>query len=78
MGAYPENDTGNDESGERVRVRQPGKIPGISGPDQGYADNDDGGAPDIGREMESVGFECFTSVFLCHFVESAGAGEVDG
>ena len=76
--AEPENHARDRERGEGVRVRQPGKIPGIARPNKRHAKNDDDRAPDIGGEMESVGFQRFADVLLRYFVEGTGAREVNG
>lgn len=76
--AHPNDDASNGKTGERVGVNQPGQIPDVASPDEGDAKNDDDGTPDVCGEVERVGFEGFADVLSGDFVESPGAGEVDG
>ncbi len=74
----PQDDASDGKARERVRINEPRQIPPIASPNQGNAENDDKGAPNVGGEMERVGFQGFTFVMAGNFVEGAGAIQIDG
>ena len=55
-----------------------GMLPVLSGVGGGEAEEDGAGGPDVGAEVEGVGFEGFAGVLAGDAAEVAGAGEVDG
>src|SRR5262249_8496990 len=76
--ADPENHGRNGQARQSVRVSEPGKIPRLTNPNQANTGDDDDGAPDVGGEVKSVGFESFAGVFLGDVPERAGSSDVDG
>src|ERR1700736_5912461 len=74
----PQNDACDRQTRDGVGVHQPGKIPGFTSPHKTNAGDDDDGAPDIRREMQSVRFDCFAMVFSGDMPQSFRAGYIDG
>src|ERR1700681_5078966 len=73
----PQNDACDRQTRDGVGARKPGQMPGFTGPNQSYADDDNDGAPDICRKMQSVRFYCFAMVFACHVTQCFRAGYID-
>jgi len=73
----PENHAGDGETRERVSINERGDVPDFAGPDKRDPENDDDGAPNIGGEMERIGFEGFAGVLGGDDVKRTGAGQVN-
>ena len=78
--ADEEDDEGHPDGGHGVGLGQPMGMVGegvLAQPDQGQSDDDDGRAPDVGREMESVRLEGLAAVLAGHAIEHPRAADVD-
>src|SRR4029077_10646220 len=74
---HPQNDRGNTQGGECVRICKPGEIPVVAGPNERDAEDHHDGAPHVGGEVQGVGFQSFAGVFFGDGIESASASDVD-
>src|SRR4029077_16746842 len=75
--ADPKNDGGDGEPSKGIGIDQPGHVPGITGPNEPDADDDDDGAPDVSRKMQRIGFQRVTGVFFGHTRESPRSRHVN-
>ena len=73
-----EDDAGDEDSGDGVGEFERGDLPVLAGVGCGEAEEDGERGPDVGAEVDGVGFEGFASGLVGDAVEFAGAGEVDG
>src|SRR5271166_3687180 len=76
--AHPQDYGRDHQTGDGVGVDQCRQIPGFAGPDQADSGNNYHGAPDVGGEVQGVGFQGFAGVFLGGVREGARASDVDG
>src|SRR5712691_2692281 len=60
--AYPENYGGYGQSREGIGIVQPRHTPGLAGPDQPDACDDDERAPYVGGKMQRIGFQRVTGI----------------
>ena len=72
-----EDDEGDDDGGDGVGEFQERDVPVLSGVGGGEADEDGGGGPDVGAEVDGIGFKGFAAVLDGYAVEGAGTGVVD-
>src|SRR5206468_10923384 len=73
-----EDDAGHHDGGDGVGEFECGNVQVLAGVGSGEAEQDGGGRPDVGAEVDSVGFEGFAFSGGRDAMEFAGAGEVDG
>src|SRR6202044_3646658 len=73
-----EDDAGDDDGRDGVGQFELGDLVALADKAGGEADEDCDGGPDVGAEVDGIGFEGFASGFGGDAVELAGAGVVDG
>ena len=73
-----EDDAGDDDGGDGVGEFECGDVEVLADEAGGEAEEDGDGGPDVGAEVDGVGFEGFARCFGGDAVELAGAGVVDG
>ena len=73
-----EDDAGDEDCGDGVGEFERGDVPMLTAVGRGQAEEDGERGPDVGAEVDSVGFEGFALGLAGDAVEFAGAGEVDG
>ena len=69
--------SGDEQGGDGVGQLEGGDVPVLPGVGGGQADEDGGGGPDVGAEVEGVGLEGFARMLAGDAAEVAGAGVVD-
>lgn len=72
-----EHGCGHDQRRHRVGVAQPGDAEALAGPDGGEAEEHHQRGPQVGGEVEGVGFEGLGVVLAGHAHQGAGAEPVD-
>ena len=73
-----EDDAGDEDGGDGVGEFECGDVPVFAGVGGGEAKEDGERGPDVGAEVDGVGFESVAFGLAGDAVELAGAGEVDG
>ena len=73
-----EDDAGDDDGGDGVGEFELGDVEVLADVGGGEAEEDGEGGPDVGAEVDGVGFEGFAVGLGGDALELAGAGEVDG
>ena len=73
-----EDDAGDEDGGDGVGELELRDVPVLAGVGGGEAEEDGEGGPDVGAEVDGVGFEGFALGLVGDALEFAGAGEVDG
>src|SRR6185437_3760449 len=75
--SHPNDHSRNRECGERVRETQPGNVETLAHPHGDDAEENDAGAPNVGREMQCVRFQRFAGILMRHARNAASARPVN-